>query len=210
MIRSMKMAAALILILSLVTGYVPNDQSDIAISEEECCQYLLGTDYLSLGERVGFSSAAEVEPWEVFNLFAATPMIQKRMDEKDQILAEGYGYVAIRELELHSFAEEYFGDREFDLTALLDHYREGDRLIYDKEKKILYLSLVNGGVNWPSAVPFTLEIKEICREGDEITVTATRHYSDNAEIDVWYQEILTLIKTDKGFRYHSYVRSELK
>lgn len=156
-------------------------------------------DYLTaFSGHSSFDSVSQLTPADLFNAYAATNAVQSKMS------AATVGWVELPVSDITAFYAERFGVSFLpdDLIA----QRGTEVLRYtDDSKQTLLLSTVNGGVYWPSAMPYMLTIDSSTPDGDLLTIHATRHYVDETDgIDDTYAIALTLRITDTGYRYGSY------
>lgn len=171
------------------------DQSD----EQELQAIVEDADYLTaFGGLSSFDRVSQLTPADLFNYYAATDSVQSKMNETSD------GWVELSVADITSFYAQRFGVSFLpdDLIA----QRSTEVLRYgDDSKQTLLLSAVNGGVYWPSAMPYTLAIDSCTPDGDLLTIQATRHYVDETDsIDDVYAITLTLRITSDSYQYVSY------
>lgn len=178
----------------------PSAQAFIANASDNVFEKIIAdVDYLkAFGKQDEFDSVLQLTQADIFNLYASDDVLQWNM------FREGNDWMELSVADVDAFFQQRFGVSfaPDDLIA----QRGTEVLRYtDDSKQTLLLSTVNGGVYWPSAMPYTLTIDSSTPDGDLLTIHATRHYADETDgIDDTYAITLTLRITDTGYQYVSY------
>lgn len=147
----------------------------------------------------GFADITELGMQEIFNLYASTEPVQSRMRA-----AKG-DFIELSASEISAFFAAYFEGCPYDTDKLVAEMKNILRYKEENNKEVLLFSTINGGVFWPSPIPFELTVDSYGVQGDRLTLRATRRNTDTNDLLGEYSVIEMSVRVKEGgFSYASY------